>query len=246
MNKLVSIITPNYNCEKYIAATITSVIHQTYKNWELIIVDDCSTDNSLIIINKYIEKDNRIKLIKLGVNSGPAIARNEAIKAAKGDYIAFLDGDDSWDSKKLHLQLNFMEPKQIPLSFTSYYSVDERSKQTKLITAKKRVSYTDLLTNNYIGCLTVMYSVKQLGKVYFPVIRKRQDWALWLKITKTGKFAYGIKEPLAYYLRRKQSISSNKFNLLKYNWKIYRNFEKLNIVVSLYYITQLFFKKILK
>jgi len=246
MNKLVSIITPSFNCEKFIADTIISVQNQTYKNWELIIVDDCSTDNSITIINKFLEKDDRIKLIKLEVNSGPAKARNKGIELSKGKYIAFLDGDDRWLTEKLELQLNFMESKQIPLSFTSYFSVNEDSENLKLVRAKKQVTYKNLLTNNYIGCLTAMYSTEKLGKVYFPNIKKRQDWALWLNITKKGIIAYSLKEPLAIYTKRKLSVSSNKFKLLKYNWKIYRKFENLNIMVSLYYFIQLFLKKILK
>jgi glycosyltransferase involved in cell wall biosynthesis len=246
MNKLVSIITPSFNCEKFIAETIVSVQNQTYKNWELIIVDDCSTDNSITIINEFLKKDNRIKLIKLEVNSGPAIARNKGIELSKGKYIAFLDGDDRWLTEKLELQLNFMESKQIPLSFTSYFSVNEGNENLKLIRAKKQVTYRKLLTNNYIGCLTAIYSTEKLGKVYFPNIKKRQDWALWLKITKKGITAYSLKEPLAIYTKRKLSVSSNKFKLFKYNWKIYRKFENLNIMVSLYYFAQLFFKKILK
>ncbi|MCF6182667.1 glycosyltransferase family 2 protein [Lutibacter sp.] len=246
MDKLVSIITPNFNCEKFIAATIKSVINQTYKNWELIIVDDCSTDNSVKIINDFISKGERIKLIKLNKNSGPAVARNKAIELSKGDYMAFLDSDDLWDSEKLEIQLNFMESKQIALSFTSYFSVNEEGVKLKMIEAKQKISYKNLLTNNYIGCLTAMYSVKQLGKVYFPNIKKRQDWALWLKITKSGVLAHGINKPLAYYTKRDFSVSSNKWDLLKYNWKIYREFENLSIVVSFYYFIQLFLKKIVK
>jgi teichuronic acid biosynthesis glycosyltransferase TuaG len=243
---LISIITPNYNSEKFITDTIESVINQTYENWELIIVDDYSTDNSLHIIKQFVEKDARITLIKLSKNSGPAIARNMGIKTSKGNYIAFLDSDDSWFVNKLEKHLNFMEQKDIALSFTSYYSFDENKKDRKLINAKEFISYNNLLTNNYIGCLTVMYSVKHLGKVYFPDVLKRQDWALWLQITKNNVLAHGIKEPLANYTRRKSSVSSNKLNLLKYNWVVYRKFEKLNLVRSVFLMIILLSKKILK
>jgi len=246
MNSLVSIITPNYNAEKFIAETIESVINQTYTNWELIIVDDCSTDDSLAIINEFIKKEDRIKLIKLSKNSGPAVARNNGIEVAKGEYMAFLDSDDRWFSNKLEVQLNFMQKHNYALTFTSYYSVNEQKEKQKIIRAKKQITYKNLLTNNYIGCLTAMYSVQQLGKVYMPLVLKRQDWGLWLKITKNNIVAYGIQEPLASYTRRETSISSNKFNLLKYNWKIYREHEHLTIVKSLYYFSLLFFKKIVK
>lgn len=246
MNSLVSIITPNYNAEKFIAETIESVINQTYTNWELIIVDDCSTDDSLAIINEFIKKEDRIKLIKLSKNSGPAVARNNGIEVAKGEYMAFLDSDDRWFSNKLEVQLNVMQKHNYALTFTSYYSVNEQKEKQKIIRAKKQITYKNLLTNNYIGCLTAMYSVQQLGKVYMPLVLKRQDWGLWLKITKNNIVAYGIQEPLASYTRRETSISSNKFNLLKYNWKIYREHEHLTIVKSLYYFSLLFFKKIVK
>ena len=246
MNSLVSIITPNYNAGKFIAETIESVINQTYTNWELIIVDDCSTDDSLAIINEFIKKEDRIKLIKLSKNSGPAVARNNGIEVAKGEYMAFLDSDDRWFSNKLEVQLNVMQKHNYALTFTSYYSVNEQKEKQKIIRAKKQITYKNLLTNNYIGCLTAMYSVQQLGKVYMPLVLKRQDWGLWLKITKNNIVAYGIQEPLASYTRRETSISSNKFNLLKYNWKIYREHEHLTIVKSLYYFSLLFFKKIVK
>jgi len=246
MNPLVSIITANYNASKYIDKTIQSVIKQTYSNWELIIVDDCSTDNSVIIIKKYQEFDKRIKLLKLEKNSGAAIARNKAIEVAKGDFIAFLDSDDRWIENKLEIQVNFMNNKNCKLSYTSYYSINELNQKSKLIIAKKKVTYKNLLTSNYIGCLTAMYSVNHLDKVYMPIISKRQDWALWLKITKNNIIAEGIQLPLAYYNKRETSVSSNKFNLLKYNWKIYRRHEKLNRLQSLYYFIQLVLKKIFK
>ena len=246
LQPLISIITPNFNSEKFISETIESVLNQSYRNWELIIVDDFSTDNSLNLINKFISKESRISLIKLSKNSGPAITRNQGIKVAKGDYLAFLDSDDSWFTNKLEKQLNFMEQKDIAFSFTSYYSFDENKNDRKLIKAKEFISYNNLLTNNYIGCLTVMYSVKHLGKVYFPDVLKRQDWALWLKITKNNVLAHGIKEPLANYTRRKSSVSSNKLNLLKYNWVVYRKFEKLNLVRSVFLMIILLSKKILK
>ena len=246
MKALISIITPNYNASNFVAETIESIINQTYENWELIIVDDGSTDNSVAIIEEFVKVDARIKLICLDLNSGPAIARNKAIELSKGAYIAFLDSDDRWHPQKLAVQLRFMQKRNIALSFTSYYSVNEQKEHKKLLKAKEKVTYKNLLTNNYIGCLTAMYSMQHLGKVYMPIVSKRQDWALWLQITKNNVVAYGIQQPLAWYTRRDASVSSNKFKLLKYNWKIYREFENLNRMKSLYYFIQLFFKKVLK
>ena len=246
MNPLISIITPNYNAQKFVSETIQSVLNQTYQNWELIIVDDCSTDNSLQIINSFVVLDKRMSLLKLTKNSGPAVARNKAIEFSKGDYIAFLDSDDRWFSTKLEKQLTFMQQQDIALSFTSYNSYDEERQDEKVLESRAKVTYKNLLTNNYIGCLTAMYSVSKLGKVFMPVIAKRQDWALWLKITKMDVIAYGMPEILASYTRRNTSVSSSKWKLLKYNWKIYREFEKLNISSSLFYFLQLFIKKLFK
>jgi len=246
MESLVSIITPNFNASKFVVDCLKSVQNQTYGNWEMIIIDDASTDNSVAIIENCISGDDRIRLVKLNENSGPAVARNVGIEASKGDYIAFLDSDDSWISEKLEIQVVFMQKNDIALSFTSYYSVNEHKENKKLIEAKGIVTYKDLLTNNYIGCLTAMYSVSRLGKVYMPVVKKRQDWGLWLKITKNNVKAYGINHPLAWYTRRQNSVSSNKFKLLKYNWIIYRDHEKLNRFQSLYFFIQLFLKKMTK
>ena len=246
MNPIVSIITPNYNASKFIRNSLESVINQTYKNWELIIVDDCSTDDSVAIINEFNKIDKRIRFFQLDKNSGPAIARNKGIEEAKGKFIAFLDSDDRWLPTKLEKQLSFMLKNKIALSHTSYISHNEMYMDEKLLEAKQKVTYHDLLTNNYIGCLTTMYSIEHLGKVYMPIISKRQDWALWLKITRQNVISYGIDEPLALYTRRKNSVSSNKFRLMKFNWEIYRNFEKLNFFKSSYYFFILFIKKLLK
>jgi glycosyltransferase involved in cell wall biosynthesis len=240
----VSIITPNYNSEDYIKNSIESVISQTYLNWEMIIIDDASTDNSIEIIESYLQKDKRIKLIKLEKNAGPAVARNNGIELAKGDFIAFLDSDDAWLAAKLEDQIKFMLEKEIAFSFSSYYS--QKNNFQKLINAKETIVYNDLLLNNYIGCLTVMYSVHLLGKQYFPLIRKRQDWALWLKITRNGTVAYGMPKPLAIYNNRRASLSSNKISLLRYNWFVYRNFEGINIFRSILLILNLLLIKIFK
>lgn len=235
MHKLVSIITPCYNCSKFIEETIHSIQNQTYSNWELLISDDGSTDNSVEIIERLQLTDARIKLFKLQ-NSGAAVARNHSIKMANGRYIAFLDSDDLWLPKKLEKQVAFMENGKYPLSFGGYQKIDEEGNQlaNSTIFVKKIISYSDMLTSNKIGCLTAMYDVEILGKIYMPLIRKRQDYALWLKILKKTPFAYGIQESLGFYRIRKSSISSSKIEMLKWNWKMFRDIEKLSYIKSSY------------
>ena len=244
----VSVITACYNSEKFIEETIKSVLSQSYVDWEMIIVDDCSSDKSIDIIQNYMKRDNRIKLIRLEVNSGAGIARNMAIKAAVGKYIAFLDSDDIWKPDKLEKQICFMKEKDCCLSYSSYVVINEKGLEQSTVIAKEHINYGIMLKNNYIGCLTAVYDTQILGKVFMPEIRKRQDWALWLKILKKTDKAFGIKEPLAFYRDRNDSISANKFDLLKYNWAIYKNVEGFSTLKSIYFISQylliyIFFKK---
>jgi len=237
MNDLVSIITPSYNSKKYIKETIDSVKQQIYKNWEMIIVDDCSPDNSNFIIEKYSKKDSRIKLIKLEKNSGPAIARNRAIEAAKGRFIAFLDADDLWAPEKLEKHIAFMCKNNCALTYSYYDIIDENNNPLDhVIKPPLQLTYKDLLKTNYIGCLTAVYDTKIVGKVYMPLIRKRQDYGLWLKILKQIPYAYGIPEVLASYRLRKNSISSNKMNLLKYNYNLFREHEGFSPIKACYYV----------
>ena len=225
-----------HNAEAFLVGCIESVLAQTYENWEHILVDDCSSDKSSEIVKNYADKDNRIKLISLEVNSGAGIARNEAIKTATGDYIAFLDSDDLWAADKLKRQLAFMQDNNYYFSFSSYNTINEDGVDiSRIIKAKKRVTYKSALYKNPIGCLTVIYDVNFFGKQFMPDIRKRQDYALWLKLLKKAD-AYGLDEILATYRLRSNSISSNKFSLLKYEWKIYREVEGLSFVKSLFYI----------
>ena len=246
MNDLVSVIIPNYNGDRFIERCIQSVISQSYENWEMIVVDDCSMDSSKDLIQKYVEELDQITAIFLEENSGPAVARNKGIELAKGRFIAFLDNDDYWLPEKLKVQVDFMKRNNRALSFSSYQSTDEDGNDEKLIIAQSQISYTKLLTTNYIGCLTAMYDANYLGKRYFPLIKKRQDWALWLSITREGVVAQGIKESLAVYTRREASVSSNKFGLLKYNWKVYRDLEHISFFKSLYLISLLVGKKIFR
>ncbi|WP_319227420.1 glycosyltransferase family 2 protein [Draconibacterium orientale] len=225
MKPFVSIITPSYNSIGFIDETINSIINQKYSNWELLITDDCSTDETWNLLERYASRDKRIKIFKLDCNSGPGFARNNSINHASGRFIAFCDSDDQWKPDKLEKQLAVMLEKDCALSFSSYSVIDEDGNHKKNIIAKDEVDYRTMLRNNYIGCLTAMYDTEKVGKMYMPKIRKRQDWALWLSILKKSDKAFGIKEPLAIYRDRNDSISTNKLNLLKYNRAIYREVE---------------------
>jgi glycosyltransferase involved in cell wall biosynthesis len=234
--ELVSIITANYNAAKYISDTIESVLAQSYDNWEMIIVDDCSSDNSIEIIESYIAKDSRIKLVQLEQNSGAAVARNRAIELAQGRFIAFLDSDDLWQSDKLEKQISFMLKNGYIFSYSHYDLIDEDNKRYgTTFKAPPKVSYNDLLKTCSIGCLTAIYDTKSLGKVTMPLILKRQDYGLWLKILKKIDYAYCYDESLAIYRTRTNSISSNKIKAAQYQWKIYRDVEKLGIFKSIFY-----------
>lgn len=222
-NDLVSVIMPAYNCAKYIGASIESVIAQTYTNWELLITDDCSTDDTVEIIKRYAEQDKRIKLFIQERNGGAGLARNNSIEKAKGRYIAFLDSDDRWVANKLSKQISFMKEHEVVLSYSSYFKCDEESKCIGIVKCRKKVSYKDIVRNNYIGCLTIVYDSLSVGKMYMSDIRKRQDWSLSIAILKKCKVAYGLQEPLAIYRIRKNSISSNKIQLVKYNVLFYQD-----------------------
>jgi glycosyltransferase involved in cell wall biosynthesis len=234
-NKLVSIITPLYNSEKTISDTIDSVINQTYYNWEMIIVDDCSTDNSVDIVKSYIRDDLRIKLIQLTENSGPAVARNVGLENSLGRFIAFLDSDDLWFPQKLDKQISFMLNNDYVFTFSAYERFRFIDDSLKTINVKNSVSYQDLLKTNHIGCLTAMYDAHKIGKHFFPVTGKHEDYACWLSILKKDVIAYGLNEVLAKYRISSNSFSSNKLLVAKHQWNIYRQSENLSLLRSLYY-----------
>lgn len=234
MNNLISIITPSFNSGKFIVNTIESVLAQTYKNWEMIIVDDKSKDNSNEIIERYIEKDPRIKLIKLNKNSGVANARNVAIQESKGNYIAFLDSDDMWLPEKLEKQLSFMIENNYLFTYLGYQKVDENGKVIGKVEAPCKISYKDLLKTCYPGCLTVMINVKALANTSIPTNTKREDYAFWLKIIKTTNFAFGLNQVLAQYRIHPQQNSRVKLHMAKETWRLYRNVEQLSFIKSIY------------
>ena len=213
--------------ENLLNETIKSVLNQTYKNWEMIIVDDCSTDNTEKIVLKF--DDERIKYHKLKINSGAAVARTTAMQLAKGSYMAFLDSDDIWTEDKLEKQLNFMKKNNYAFTCTSYEQIDENGNSlSKIINPVKKCSYNRLLLDCPVGNSTVMYNVNKNGKFEVPNIRKRNDDALWLQNVKKEKYIYGFNSVLMKYRIRKNSISSNKLKVIKYHWILYREIEHLS------------------
>jgi len=233
---LVSIIMPLYNSSRYLAESIQSVLGQTYKNWELIIVDDCSTDGSYELVLECAKKDSRIKVFKLDRNSGPAVSRNCGIRHANGRFMTFLDSDDVWLPEFLKTSLDLMSEKKIEFCFASYHRCDENlNPLLSDFIVPEKVSYKDILKTNPISCLTAIYDISRMGKLFMPNIIKRQDYGLWLKILKQTVFAYGIKKPLAIYRIRKQSVSRNKVKASIYQWRTYRDVEHISLVKSIYY-----------
>ncbi len=239
-NPIVSIITPVYNSSRFISATLDSVLTQTHEDWEMIVVDDASTDNSIEIINTYIQKDKRFRLFQLTHNQGQGVARNKAIKEARGRIIAFLDSDDIWKKEKLERHVAFMLKHNAAFSHTSYGYLDEEGNVIKstYYVSKKPVTYNDLLKRTEISCLTAMYDTKYIGKMYMPDLRRKQDYALWLDILKTGVNSIPLDEELAYYRQVKGSVTSKKWNLIKEHWEFLYQREKLNIFQSCYYLLQ--------
>ena len=235
MESLVSIITPVYNSQDYLEETILSVLNQTYSNWELLLINDCSTDNSYEIIKKYLEKDKRIKYLKNDKNSGPAITRNRGIKEAKGEYIAFLDSDDLWYENKLERQINFMQTNNIVISHGDYEMIDENGKYLKSVNTKIELDYFNLLKENQIKTSFLILNHSKIKDIYFPNIR-HEDFACFLDILKKYKVkSVKLKEKVGKYRVLTKSLSGNKLKSAMWTWNIYRKYEKLNLFQSIYY-----------
>ena len=232
---LVSIITPVYNAEEFISNTIESVVNQTYKNWEMLLIDDCSTDSSAEIIKKIAEGDSRIRYIKLDKNSGAAVTRNMGLENAKGRYIAFLDSDDVWKEEKLQKQMDLMKSKDIGFCFTSYrYMIEDGSPTNKVARAPEKINYNGLLKNTIIGCSTVLVDKKKIGDFRMTNVRRGQDTATWLQLLKRTDYAYGIYEDLVWYRVVDGSLSHNKWKAIKRTWNTYRNVEHLSLPKAMY------------
>lgn len=234
---MVSIITPCYNAERYISETINSVLKQTYDDWEMIIVDDCSTDNSATIIQGYAKKDNRIKYLKTSAPSGsPAIPRNIGLDNAKGEYVAFLDADDLWLPDKLKLQIEFMQNNQIGFVYSDYEKIDlEGKRNNRIIRMPKISSFWDVIESCTIPCLTVIIKKKIIDKSRFKNTAK-EDFIFWLDILKKNVKAYNSGGVLALYREQPKSRSSNKFLMIKEQWYLLRNIEGVKPVVASYFM----------
>lgn len=234
MNELVSIIMPSYNTGQYISETVDSVLSQTYDNWELIIVDDCSVDNTDEIIAPYLA-DHRITYIKNNVNSGAAITRNIALSRAKGRWIAFLDSDDLWHPKKLEKQIAFMEKNGYHFSYTRYDEIDENSKFNGIsVIGPRKVTKRGMYNYCWLGCLTVMYDADYVGVIQIVDIKKNNDYAIWLKVCKKAD-CYFLDETLGKYRKRSGSISNHSYvKLIKWHYKLFREAEEANPVYSLF------------
>jgi len=237
MKPVISVITPVYNAERFIAETIESVRSQTFTNWELILVDDASTDKSSEILQKYRQMDSRIRSVRLPSNQGAARARNRALKEARGRFLAFLDSDDLWTPEKLERQLDFMHQNGYAFTYTAYTMIDITGQdEGMIVSVPGHMNYYDLLKNTTIGCLTVMIDSCQTGNFTMPDVRAGQDTAAWLQLLRKGITAYGLNEPLAKYRQVPGSISSNKWNAVKRTWNTYRNLEKLSLPAAAYYM----------
>jgi len=247
MNDLVSIITPSYNSKRFIKETIDSVISQTYINWEMIIVDDKSKDDSVEFIQELIKDESRIKLIVLKNNVGASTARNKALDIANGKYIAFLDSDDIWLPEKLEQQLSFMQKNNYAFTFANYIPFSEDGlTEYKTISVPKVLDYSQYCKNTIIGCLTVIINKEKVGDFRMPNIRSSHDMALWLLIMKKNFKAYGLDKVLGKYRLVSTSNTSKKYKAIFDVWRVYRDIEKLNFLKSSWYFINYIFNALKK
>ena len=244
MQPLVSIVTPIYNNEGVIGETIQSVLDQSYTNWELLLINDASRDNSQKAVQEFINRDHRIKYFEFSKNKGVAEVRNYGSKMASGDFIAFLDADDLWHNSKLETQIQTLLENSVDVCFGGYEMIDAESKPLNIkVNALRVLTYEKLLKANYIGNLTGMYNCKKLGKIYTKDLKKRQDWLLWIEALKRSrKPAHGISETIAYYRKSDNSLSSNKMKLIKHNFNVYRKGLRFNFIKSCFYLLLFFYE----
>ena len=232
--ELVSVITPAFNSEKFIAETITSVLSQTYPNWEMIIVDDCSSDKTAEIVTSFQKKDSRIKYFYNSTNKGSAFSRNLALQKAKGKWIAFLDSDDLWRPEKLEKQIEFMTKNNYHFSYTKYCEIDENSKEKGIfITGPKVITNKLMKAYCWPGCLTVMYNAEKIGVMQTVDIKINEEYALWIKITKKAN-CHLLDENLAKYRKHSNSLTSlSYFKLMKWHYEMFKKSEKENTIMSM-------------
>ncbi len=237
MSVTVSVITPSYNSSKYIAQTIRSVQAQTLTDFEMIIVDDCSSDDTCEIVEQFCSQDSRIRLLRQPENAGAGAARTRAMRESSGRFIAYLDADDIWLPEKLEKQTAFMKKTSCAFSCTSYEVIDnDGNRLNKEIHMLEKVNYVGFLTNNLLQTVGIMVDTEQVDKecLVMPDIRRRQDAATWLQILKAGHDCYGLDEILAQYRRTENSLSSDKKKAIKGVWSLYRDIEKLSLPFSCY------------
>ncbi|ALX94358.1 glycosyl transferase family 2 [Serratia fonticola] len=246
----VSIITPSYNSERFILETYNSLLEQTHTNWEWLVTDDCSSDNTYKIVNEIAKKDERVKLASNLVNSGAAIARNKSLSRASGDFIAFLDSDDKWLPTKLAKQIEFMNDKNIDFCFTAYTLVDVHGllkNEDVDVKSPKSVCYSDMLKKKAtIGCSTVMLRRLAFKYIEMPDIRTGQDYVLWISLLKTGAKAFKLQEVLTMYRIVPGSISRNKFKKALRQWEIYRKIERVSFIRSIWYFTHYGYRAVIR
>ena len=242
---LVSVIIPYYKSEKYIFKTVDSVIKQSYKNWEIIIVDDENSLHSKIVLNLIRLKNHKIKIFTNNSNKGVSFSRNVGIKKSKGKFIAFLDSDDYWKKNKLKKQVSFMVKNKAKASFTSYTCKDERGKFLYNVIAKKNLDYNFLLSQCPICCSSVVLKKSIAKNIYFKNLLTKEDYELWLRLSKKNIF-YGMKNILTVFTSRKNSLSSKQFNKIFNAYYIYRVFNKKGLFKSLYFVLRLYLNAIIK
>ncbi len=234
---MVSVVMPMCNSEKYVGKAIESVMGQTYSNWELLVVDDGSTDRSCDVVKAYALKDNRIRLL---INDNPVgmpyAPRNYGIQRAKGDFIAFLDSDDMWLREKLSQQIPlFFHDNITAVVYSDYEKISESGKRSaRIVTAPRNTNYRQLLYGNVIGNLTGIFDVRKVGKNYFTDVH-HEDYAFWLSVLKSGYIARNTQTVSALYRVRRQSLTANKLSILSWQWHIYRKVENIGVFRSAYY-----------
>ncbi|MCX5464214.1 glycosyltransferase family 2 protein [Alcaligenes parafaecalis] len=242
---IVSVIMPAFNAAHTLPDSLRSVSQQDYPYWELLVVDDGSSDNTIELVREHAFADPRIKLLRQPFNQGVAAARNAGIAAAQGKYIAFLDSDDLWLPQKLSQQLKAMRANQALVSMTAYYRFTQIPKWQSTSTPPNWLDYASLLKGNAIGNLTGMYDCQAIGKVYQKAVR-HEDYLMWLEVVRKAGPAYGLQEVLAAYRVSATSLSGNKIKSLQWTWQIYRRHLKLSVVQSSYLIFHYIVKAILK
>jgi teichuronic acid biosynthesis glycosyltransferase TuaG len=243
---LVSIITPVFNTEQYLRDCIESVLNQTYKNWELILIDDCSRDRSSIICKDYADSDSRIKYLKNDVNLGVSKSRNLAIQSSHGEWIAFLDSDDLWEINKLELQMQKASTTSGEFIYGGYYQILECGKIHRKVNTFESIDFEGMLRGSDIGCLTVLIKKNLLMKNQFQDV-VHEDFLLWLDILKQScPRAYSVDKPLARYRLRPNSRSANKIECAKSQWRIYRKHLGLGLPHSVFYFVHYAIRGVLK